>query len=405
MSARRFAWWPVARWELLRMLRRRDFVFSLALTPLLAIASMALVAMMARSNSNVRKVAIVRPAAVADTLPALRGYRWSYPAGEDTSDAALRAALAARRVDAAVRLPAGWAHGQPVELLLRRELPGAAGAIGEHLRRLARPVRAAGLGVDTAALAALDDSVRVRATVTVAGARGSRADRIAAIALVLVLFVTVFATYSYLMIGVAGEKQARFTEVIVSAIPAQAWIDGKLVAYTLLGLLQAAVYLASAVLLAGAMRYALPQSLSPGMLAGAALITALGLAFYNALIALVMATLKDLQSSSTFQGSFVMLPFLPMMFIGATLSTPDAPWVVAISLLPPCAPMLLPARMALGAVPAWEFALAVVLLAGAAWLMRGAAGHAFRLGMLMYGKDVTLPELWRWARTSAREQR
>lgn len=389
------------------MLRRKDFVFSLALTPLLAIAGMALVTLMARSNSNVRKVAVVRPAAAAvtDTLPALRGYRWSYPAGDDASDAALRAALAARRLDAAVRLPAGWTHGEPVELLLRRELPGASGAIGEHLRRVARPVRAAGLGVDTAALAALDDSVRVRATVTVAGARGSRADRIAAVALVLVLFVTVFATYSYLMIGVAGEKQARFTEVVVSAIPAQAWIDGKLVAYTLLGLLQAAVYLGSAVLLAGAMHYPLPLSMSPGMLAGAALITALGLAFYNALIALVMATLKDLQSSSTFQGSFVMLPFLPMMFIGPTLSTPDAPWMVAVSLLPPCAPMLLPARMALGAVPAWEFVLAVVLLAGAAWLMRGAAGHAFRLGMLMYGKDVTLPELWRWARASARERR
>jgi hypothetical protein len=31
--------------------------------------------------------------------------------------------------------------------------------------------------------------------------------------------------------------------------------------------------------------------------------------------------------------------------------------------------------------------------------MRRAAGAAFRIGMLMYGKEISLPELWRWART------
>jgi ABC-2 type transport system permease protein len=389
------------------MLKRKDFILSIALTPLLALAGMGLVTLVARTNDHVRKVAVVREAgaAGADTLRPLAGYRWSYPVGAAASDAALRAALAERKLDAALRLPAGWEEGAPVGLWLRRELPGAAGAVGEHLRQSARPLRAASRGLDDTALAALDDSVRVRAEVTVAGARGSRADRIAALVLLLVLFVTIFGTYSYLMIGVAGEKQARFTEVVVSAIPAQAWIDGKVAAYTVLGLLQAVVYLGSGAALAAGLRFAIPLSFSPGMVAGATLIVALGLAFYNALIALVMATLKDLQSSSTFQGTFVMLPFLPVLFLGPALSTPDAPWLVAVSLLPPCAPILIPARMALGAVPAWELALAAVVLAVSAWLVRGGAGHAFRLGMLMYGKDVTLPELWRWSRASAREGR
>lgn len=387
------------------MLQRPDFVISLALTPVLAVGSMLLMGTLARVTKSDRTVAVVWPSGVADTLSARSGYRWTYPRGADATDAALRAALAAKRVDAAVRLSAGWERGEPVELLLRRELPGAAGAIGAHLREAARPLRAASHGLGAAALAALDDSVRMRATVTVPGAGGSRADRVAAVVLLLSLLVTIFATYSYLMIGIAGEKQARFTEVVVSAIPAQAWIDGKLAAFTLVGLIQLVVYVGSAIGLALGTRFPLPGGFSIATVAGATLLTVFGLLFYNALIALVMATLKDLQSSSSFQGSFVMLPFLPLVFLGPVLATPDAPWLSVVSLLPPCAPLLIPTRMALGAVPAWEFTLGLVLLALAAWLMRGAAGHAFRLGMLMYGKDVTLPELWRWAKEEGRERR
>jgi ABC-2 type transport system permease protein len=45
-----------------------------------------------------------------------------------------------------------------------------------------------------------------------------------------------------------------------------------------------------------------------------------------------------------------------------------------------------------------EVALAVLLLVGAVWLMRRAAGKVFHLGMLMYGKEPTWAEVRRWMR-------
>lgn len=69
-----------------------------------------------------------------------------------------------------------------------------------------------------------------------------------------------------------------------------------------------------------------------------------------------------------------------------------------MSQVPLFSPMLMPMRMMVGAAQPWELALGLVLLTGSALLFRRAAGAAFRIGMLMYGKELTLPELWRWSR-------
>jgi ABC-2 type transport system permease protein len=57
-------------------------------------------------------------------------------------------------------------------------------------------------------------------------------------------------------------------------------------------------------------------------------------------------------------------------------------------------------RTSLGQVPAWQVALSVLLLAlttfGLAWI----AGRIYRVGILMYGKKPTIPEILRWARYS-----
>jgi ABC-2 type transport system permease protein len=46
----------------------------------------------------------------------------------------------------------------------------------------------------------------------------------------------------------------------------------------------------------------------------------------------------------------------------------------------------------------WEVPLALVLLVAAIWIFRRAAGKIFAVGMLMYGKEPSVREIWRWAR-------
>jgi ABC-2 type transport system permease protein len=394
------AWWAVTRWEFMRVLTRKDFYVSLLVSPLLLLGGGALGGLVGRmSDARPDRVAVVRPAGLADTLGSERRIVWSYPAGPAAARDTLRAAMDDKQLDGAVFLPADFAAGAPVELLLRRDSPRLVTAIEGQLRRLARLERAGAFGMDSVALRALEDSVRVRAALVSTTTGASRTERITAFALLVLFFIVQFATLAYMMSGVSAEKSNRITEVVVSAVSPQTWIDGKLVAYTGLGLLQAAVYLVSGLGFVLFTRFELPPIGSPFFVGTAVLLSVLGLFLYSALTAAMMATMKDLQTTQSMNSLFVFLPFLLSgVFMGAAIDQPDAPWMVAVSMIPLVSPMLTPVRMALGGVAPWEVPVTIALLLLAVWWMRGLAGHAYRVAMLMYGKDVSLPELLRWSR-------
>jgi ABC-2 type transport system permease protein len=71
---------------------------------------------------------------------------------------------------------------------------------------------------------------------------------------------------------------------------------------------------------------------------------------------------------------------------------------LALSFFPATAPAAMAGRLVLGDVPSWHVLASLLLLAGAIWLMRTAAGKVFQLGILMYGKEPSMKELWRWMR-------
>jgi len=101
--------------------------------------------------------------------------------------------------------------------------------------------------------------------------------------------------------------------------------------------------------------------------------------------------------ASKWQGNFIILPLIPLCFLGALVENPDSPAMMVLSQIPLLSPVMIPTRLVLGAAAWWEVALA--LLIAACVFMRLVAGRVFRLGMLMYGMDMTLPVLIRWART------
>lgn len=396
-------WVPVARWECRRTLLRGDFIFSVLFLPILMVGvGFLMVWFRTKDQKQVHKVAVVAhdpSGGVRELpLPERKGFEWIVPPATERSREALVAAVKDKRYAGALILPAGFAESGGFEMIVRRSAPGWKRRLEQAVQEHAREERAAGLGLDTAALSRLDRALVTTEVVAIPAGKVSKIDRIAAFLIVTLLIVSLFVSTSYMAIGITGEKQARVTEVIVSAIPPQAWIDGKIVAYTVIGTAQAILWVGVPAILPLFIPMPPVTGLSPVMLAVSAALFLLGMMLYVSLFALILSTIKDLQSTSKLQAYLYFLPIFPFWFLQPAIENPDALWVVIISQIPFFSPFLIPGRMTVGGVAPWEIASAIVLLMVGAWLLRRAAGVAFRVAMLMYGKEVSLPELVRWAK-------
>ena len=394
MSTRN-AWWKVAVWEMKRTLSRADFIVSVLITPLLIVGVMAGTQWLERrSNENTHRIAVAagtpRPDSVANV-------RWIEVSGAQAEPAALTQAVRSKTYDGALIIPPTFPEGKP-ELILRREIPRLKRALDARFDTLVRAMRAAEIGLDAGDLARLLARAEIQVEVVDPQARSSFIDRIVSLVLLLLMMTVIFIAGSYAIIGISGEKQARVTEVIVSAISPQAWMDGKIFAFSVIGLINGVVWALSGVWILLWFVPTMPGSLNPMTAVICTLYGLLGLGLYVALFAAIMATLKDFQSASKLQGNFFVIPALPVFLLEPVLAAPEAGFAIAVSLVPLFSPMVMPMRVAMGQAAPWQIVLGLVLLAASVWLMRKAAGTAMRVGMLMYGKDLTLPELVKLAK-------
>jgi ABC-2 type transport system permease protein len=78
----------------------------------------------------------------------------------------------------------------------------------------------------------------------------------------------------------------------------------------------------------------------------------------------------------------------------AALAHPAAWWVTLLSLLPLSAPMFMPLRSALVAVPAWQIVAAVALMLLAIGLLLWAGGCLYRGAVLHTGGRLRLRQAW-----------
>jgi ABC-2 type transport system permease protein len=82
------------------------------------------------------------------------------------------------------------------------------------------------------------------------------------------------------------------------------------------------------------------------------------------------------------------------------MENPSGTRATVLSLFPYFGPSLMFLRIALGAAPAWQIALSIAILVGTIILTVWIASKIYRVGVLMYGKRPTIPELARWLRYS-----
>ncbi len=84
----------------------------------------------------------------------------------------------------------------------------------------------------------------------------------------------------------------------------------------------------------------------------------------------------------------------------AVLGRPDSALSTTLSLIPFWTPLLMFLRISALTPPTWQIVLSIVLTSLTIVAMNWAASRIYRIGILMYGKRPTFPEILKWVRMS-----
>lgn len=211
-----------------------------------------------------------------------------------------------------------------------------------------------------------------------------------------------------IMSAVVEEKETRIAEILFSSAKPFQLMMGKLVGVALAGLSQFAIWVISAAIVvliavpslaAGGFDIPLPN-ISILAIIYFLIYFIIGFFLYASIFALIGSMVTTVQEGGQFAFLPVMLMLISLYFSFAVVRDPNSSLSFWASVVPFVAPMTMPVRIVTEMPPFWQIALSVLVnglaIAGLIWV----ASRVYRVGMLMYGKRATIPEVWKWIRQS-----
>lgn len=198
------------------------------------------------------------------------------------------------------------------------------------------------------------------------------------------------------------EKENRVTEMILTTLNPTTLITGKIIALTLTGLVQVAVFTVPAVagyLLAGE-SLALPASASamlhpdPAAMVTGALLMIGGFVLFTSSLMAIGAVMPTAKEASGLFSAIVITLFVPLYAASLFASDPGALIVQVFLYFPFSAPVAAMLLNGLGSLSATQAVIVIAELFLAGGVMLAAAVKLFRHGSISYGSKVTLKALW-----------
>ena len=220
------------------------------------------------------------------------------------------------------------------------------------------------------------------------------------IVMVMLIYMAVLFYGISVMRSVLEEKNSRIMEVLLSSASSTELMTGKLLGVGAVGLTQIAVW----TLMAGVV--ALPSlaaqasfgelRISPAVMISFVLFFLLGYLLYSTMYATIGAITTTEQEGQQVQFIIVIPLVLSVFMLMPVLRAPDSAAVVWMSLIPFFAPIVMFARIVVQTPPLWQITLSLLLLIGTLAGLTLLCARIYRIGVLIYGKRATLPEILKW---------
>lgn len=222
---------------------------------------------------------------------------------------------------------------------------------------------------------------------------------------------------SQVMMGVMEEKTNRIAEVIVSSVKPFQMMLGKILGIGLVALTQFLLWIAFVLIIynvgkasgntgmasdmVGKMQQIFTSVNVPLILFCFGFYFLAGFFFYASLYgAIGSAVNEDMREAQSLSFPVTMLVIISIAMMSAAIADPTGPIAVWGSIIPFSSPIVMMARIPFGVpgtVPWWQLILSMSVLILSFTFTVWFAGKIYRTGILMYGKKPTWKELMKWA--------
>jgi ABC-2 type transport system permease protein len=408
--------WLIAKREYLERVRTKAFLLSTILIPLLMGGGIAFSVISGGKAKSTSHITIVSPdqQLATDLQSELQNGKDSrmtvdvISPGNSETRKTLDAMLSDKQLDGYLWItPASTPNDRPAFSYT----PQSAADIVTHdtIRAALRSVlvreRLAHQGMVASDVDALMQPVKIDTTQA-----GKIADSTSSFVAIYVLFFLMYMVILLYGMNVARsiieEKTSRVFEVLLATIRPEEMMAGKVIGVGSVGLTQVVVWLVTAVILTS-------TSLITSVLGGNAHVSLsasqiiyfvvyflLGYLLYSSIAAALGAMVNSEQELQQLNMILVM-PLAGCMFALTTvIPNPDGLPARIISLIPFCSPLIMYMRISMGH-PSWqEIALSIALMIATIYAILWVASRIYRVGILMYGKKPSLPEILRWLKYS-----
>lgn len=406
--------------EYLERVKRKSFIISTLLMPILMIGLMLAPALiMAFSTPDDKTVAVV------DQTPEQISRKLEKEAELTFVDAGndYKAAMADEDYDAVLVINKDAVSRPDGIRLYSREAASmqAESAISGQLESIIEKERLK--AYDIANLAQIMKELDVDVTLeTFRITDGEDASETSSIASYLIGIIMSLMLYTFIMLygqmvttSIIDEKSNRVLEIVVSSVSPNALMMGKIVGIGLVAITQILIW---GVLLTGCSFWIMPLvsnaavaagdgALDLGMLGSPWYIAELfgyialfligGYLFYSSIYAAVGSAVDNIQDASQLLSIAIIPIILGLLLSMQAAQDPSSGLAFWASMIPLTSPMVMMSRIPFG-IPGWQILLSLVILyasfVGMVWI----AAKIYRVGIFMYGKKPTVVELIRWAR-------
>jgi ABC-2 type transport system permease protein len=216
----------------------------------------------------------------------------------------------------------------------------------------------------------------------------------------LLLALAIIFSSTYLLQGLAEEKENRLIEILLSSVSTRQLITGKVLGIGAAGLAQVVVWVVSIPFLLNLASSSIGGFISTIQIPTYFLVVGvayfiLGYLLFAVLSAGVAAISTTVREGQGLASIFTLFAIAPFWFFSLLLAFPNSPIWVIFSIFPFSAPVLVMLRLGMTGVPAWQLtaSIAVLVLSIVGGLLL--AAKLLRTYILMYGKRPNLGEIYR----------